>query len=633
MATQDVLPQLYQQLNICTGTDDYVRSRKTADQILRADPTQWDAFYTKLVCYVHESNFEATLRNISSHNFGDKSKELAFIHAYTLYRLNRHQDALNTLSKTEYGVRELELRAQILYKMERYEDAMAVYQHKLSQLEDIDSDRLVNQLAAISLSATPQECPIKSDSLDTYEQLYNYSGVLLSTGAVPLALEFLDKAESTAVTEMTQDPDYSMEELEDEMSAIRVQRAYALQLAGDMKAANQIYTQIVKKRISDHSVSAVASNNIISINKDKDIFDSRKRIKASTSDSALKKMTSQQRSIVHFNKCLLAINTNQIEQARNYLQSLKKIEKNGNELVPLLELSIQRKNEGLGDCRQSLLDILSRHRDSPSISLTLAQIALSTRQFELCCEIICSSSPLCYKPSFVSFVVAAYFKFGKFDKIDEVLDNAINYWYSRKDIEEKSIEYLKKFVCHSANFRLQRNCYREAGELLEKFGMYFQGDRVYSHLLISTFASIDITKAEKVLSTLDQKEIKKVDVAELEKVQNLRQVISKKTALLDKMSKKEDKSGKAVKPKRKNKKRKGKLPKNYNPDKPPDPERWLPLRERSYNKKLKKKGGRKIYARSPNPQPASEKPESKPLSANQRKKQQQQKSKKKGKRW
>lgn len=33
--------------------------------------------------------------------------------------------------------------------------------------------------------------------------------------------------------------------------------------------------------------------------------------------------------------------------------------------------------------------------------------------------------------------------------------------------------------------------------------------------------------------------------------------------------------------KRKKRKRKGKLPKNYDPNVPPDPERWLPRHERS----------------------------------------------------
>ncbi|XP_019389778.1 PREDICTED: signal recognition particle subunit SRP72-like [Crocodylus porosus] len=40
--------------------------------------------------------------------------------------------------------------------------------------------------------------------------------------------------------------------------------------------------------------------------------------------------------------------------------------------------------------------------------------------------------------------------------------------------------------------------------------------------------------------------------------------------------------------KKKKKKKKGKLPKNYDPKVTPDPERWLPMRERSYYRGRKK---------------------------------------------
>ena len=454
---QDVLPQLYQQLNICSGTDDYVRSRRLADQILKQDPSQWDAFYTKLVCFVHESNFDAVLRNVSSHKFGDKTRELAFIHAYTLYRLNRHQEALTALSKSEEnGIRELELRAQILYKMEQYAESANVYQREISHLEEIDSDRLVNQLAALCLSPSPppSNTSIQMELLETYEQLYNYSTYLLSIGSIPLALDYLERAETTAITEMTHDPDYSQEELEDEMSAIRVQRAFALQSLGRVQEAGLIYSRVIKQKVSDHTVSAVASNNIVSINKDKDVFDSRKRIKASSSETALKKMTSQQRSIIHFNKCLLAINTNQLGQARTGLELVKKMQKNGQDLAPLLELAIQCKQGEIGASKQSLLEILSSHPNSPAIALTLSQIALSSGELELSCELICSCPPLCFMPGIVSFVISLYARLRKYDKIDEVLINAISHWSSREDSDPKSTQYVKTYVCHAANFKL-----------------------------------------------------------------------------------------------------------------------------------------------------------------------------------
>lgn len=47
----------------------------------------------------------------------------------------------------------------------------------------------------------------------------------------------------------------------------------------------------------------------------------------------------------------------------------------------------------------------------------------------------------------------------------------------------------------------------------------------------------------------------------------------------------------AVSKTRKKKKRKPRLPKNCDPSVTPDPERWLPLRERSYYRKSRRKGG------------------------------------------
>ena len=48
---------------------------------------------------------------------------------------------------------------------------------------------------------------------------------------------------------------------------------------------------------------------------------------------------------------------------------------------------------------------------------------------------------------------------------------------------------------------------------------------------------------------------------------------------------------------KKKKKRKPRLPKNFDPSVDPDSERWLPLRERSYYRKSRRKGGMAATAR------------------------------------
>ena len=46
--------------------------------------------------------------------------------------------------------------------------------------------------------------------------------------------------------------------------------------------AQTIYNQVLRNKPSDIGLPAVASNNLIAVNKDKNIFDSEKRIKAAT---------------------------------------------------------------------------------------------------------------------------------------------------------------------------------------------------------------------------------------------------------------------------------------------------------------------------------------------------------------
>jgi signal recognition particle subunit SRP72 len=62
----------------------------------------------------------------------------------------------------------------------------------------------------------------------------------------------------------------------------------------------------------------------------------------------------------------------------------------------------------------------------------------------------------------------------------------------------------------------------------------------------------------------------------------------------------------AERPKRKRKKRAAKLPKDYNPNIPPDPERWLPRHERAEYKKRFKKKAALHHAIARGPQGASQ---------------------------
>jgi signal recognition particle subunit SRP72 len=69
---------------------------------------------------------------------------------------------------------------------------------------------------------------------------------------------------------------------------------------------------------------AVASNNLVCINKDQNVFDSKKRLKAATSAELDLKLNSKQRRLIAYNEILFSIITNQVWDFRILLRFFKK---------------------------------------------------------------------------------------------------------------------------------------------------------------------------------------------------------------------------------------------------------------------------------------------------------------------
>ena len=70
--------------------------------------------------------------------------------------------------------------------------------------------------------------------------------------------------------------------------------------------------QVLKSKPSDIGLVAVASNNLLCLNRDQNIFDSKKRLKAATVEGLELKLTSSQRRQIARNSALLAMFTAQV---------------------------------------------------------------------------------------------------------------------------------------------------------------------------------------------------------------------------------------------------------------------------------------------------------------------------------
>ena len=66
----------------------------------------------------------------------------------------------------------------------------------------------------------------------------------------------------------------------------------------------------------------MASNNLVTLNKDQNIFDSKKKIKSATADGMEHKLTSVHRAAIARNNALLAMYTNQVDLCKTLINDL-----------------------------------------------------------------------------------------------------------------------------------------------------------------------------------------------------------------------------------------------------------------------------------------------------------------------
>jgi len=139
----------------------------------------------------------------------------------------------------------------------------------------------------------------------------------------------------------------------------------------------KIYNNVLKNKPADVSVNAVASNNLVCINKDQNVFDSRKRLKTATSSDLESKLTSMQRRKIAFNEILFSMITNQKDTVQKLLDQFKN-KFDDKELYALLKMSQLYKDKKYLDSEKILRDISP---SSNSIKYYLLQVLLVQDKF------------------------------------------------------------------------------------------------------------------------------------------------------------------------------------------------------------------------------------------------------------
>lgn len=582
--------QLYTELNKQGSNGEYEKALKSANKILALDQNEQKALQCKLVCLIQLSKFEEVIK------FLDRTQppyDCTFERAYCEYRLNQPEAALKTIQNS--GIKQLppnlkELMAQILYRLERHEECYELYKDIIKNTsDDYDDERTTNLSAVVAnlcVDGSKKELPVLRE--DTYELTYNAACALAGKHQFPEAEKKLRTSEKLC-REFLEEDGATEEDIMDELAIIKVQLAYCLQMQGKSKEASVIYADALKHKTNDQALTAVASNNLVVTNKDQNVFDSKKKMKAATSEQAEHKLTSKQKKVIAFNNCLLAFFTNQSDchmLASRLGNSYPDLEFQSL-LIRVSQLARDKKYKDAIE----LLETYSKKQPKQELEVKFAVVHLQllAGNRKAAVEILESLGESKYRPGVVSALVTLYLGLDNKNAASAILKNAVDWYKKNKSTAGGDLTDMWR---QAASFHLRGGESETAAKSLEELLKTNPSDMKILAQLVIAYAQFNPKKAQEASKKLPALETltttSEIDALEATNWMMIAKAVKKKMPASGKTDQSPGTpSSEIAKQKKKTvRKRKGKLPKNYDASAVPDPERWLPRYERSgYRKK------------------------------------------------
>uniref|UniRef100_A0A4X2KZN2 Signal recognition particle subunit SRP72 n=1 Tax=Vombatus ursinus TaxID=29139 RepID=A0A4X2KZN2_VOMUR len=190
---------LWSEVNRNGQNGDFTRALKTVDKILQINKDDITALHCKVVCLIQNGNFKEALSVINSHTKVLTGDTVSFEKAYCEYRLNRIENALKTIESASHQTDKLkELYGQVLYRLERYDDCLAVYRDLIrNSQDDYEEERKTNLSAVVAAQSNWEKVIPENLGLQegTYELCYNTACALIGQGQLNEALKILQRAE------------------------------------------------------------------------------------------------------------------------------------------------------------------------------------------------------------------------------------------------------------------------------------------------------------------------------------------------------------------------------------------------------------------------------------------------------
>ncbi|KAL0483037.1 signal recognition particle subunit SRP72 [Acrasis kona] len=472
---------------------------KTCDRILKNKEDDDLVQAVKFIALIQDNEFQKALSITEAHP--SLLKDYSFAEAYCLYRIGSADEAMKRLEKIK-GEEAQHLKAQIEYKLGNYEKASKLYE-SFTTSDEI----LTNLSAAYTLADQPKKAldAIKRAEENTHELAYNGSCASIDLKDYEQARRFLDLA--TKLCKDSLDSEYTEEEIQEELTPIRVQTAYLSHLVGDVSAAENIYESVLEHKKGDAVAVAVAANNLATIQSTASVFESAKKMKLAATDKVQGKLTTKQQRGVDLNHVLVLLLQKKFEECRQLISQLPL----NSDVTPLMLSALLYQEKNFTQAIETLKNAITQDPNNLRLKITLAQILIQRDQPQEAAQVL-SSSSIRHEPAVVSLLVKLT------DDVD-VLNQSVEHWKSLFKNDKNNAKIRSNLVHISraaADLNSQKEQFNDSAQVYETLVSLDPNDKYLLAYLVDALSYSDVDKAKTFASKLPKMDVEGVNAELLE---------------------------------------------------------------------------------------------------------------------
>ena len=592
MSSQASLTALLKQASL----NDHEEVLRAAQAALRSNQKDTSAQITAAVALLKLDRFEETVKIFE--NGGTTLKQSApLVYAYALYKTSALDEAHKVLSdKNVRSSSLLHMQAQVAYRREDFARAADIYR-TLDEDQDADtnviSDVRINQSAveaqllhAGHIHGGHKKQPSRED-LEQFETAFNAACCYLARGDLRAAEFLLTRAKSlcNAAEELSET------DKQHEILPIQTQLVCVLCLQGKYVEAAKAALDIRLAQIPDAATKRVAQANLLAT-KDNQINPYlAQRVLGSTPDVSI------DRQFFQFQKAILARNAMVVDLQAHKFSHVKHSSSAGHSGGVFAAAAYAKNQQGQAAIKE-LLPFLERRPGDIGLVMTIVQLYVLTNNPQTATTVLenflarlelstaSSDHDVRYSPGLVGLTVSIYAGQNRVTPAKLELIKAAKHWRRKSKQTPGSLNLLKA----AGAVQLERPAGDDEAIALEFFRLAIDPSTTdvatVAGLLAAGEEYVESHKVHQQSPRPVEELTAEVDASSLEE-QGVAQLPTRALHTTS-IKRRADTSTTSTRPK---KIRQSRLPKDFDPSKKPDPERWLPLRERSsWRPKGKKKG-------------------------------------------